>query len=446
MKKNCILETIKRDMMNESSWYYNTEPIYENMFEDSERVEIGANDVVDKVSQIRQAWFFSFSYVHAADFYKTKKSWRSDDVAQAMKDTGYENQELSDFNKPDTTMKKNPIKGIITITSYANVNFNNAEGFNKGYGQRYADKKQDLNLKYGLDIMHGDSHMTDKENDSAPGFFTGIDNTETGTGQDHSHQIYMKLNMAHAKGESASYIIDENGNIVEEIPTKVLFAMSKQSKPAPNQAYEALDPEQLESYLAELKAIDDEFKTRKFDLDKVIYLVGSTQDHERFYYKNPNAAIKVSSKSEVRVPIDQIMAKAKERTEKVIENADDKMLQESFGEERSLTHGTLHPQHVSSALLNFLKNEHPEVYSEFIAKHPNMEKAIENENDPYWESEEGSYDLNDDLYNTMDGIAPEGEYFGSHPGDGSDIGFWKNEEDEDVINEAVKRTIKKYVR
>lgn len=107
--------------------------------------------------------------------------------------------------------------------------------------------------------------------------------------------------------------------------------------------------------------------------------------------------------------------------------------------ERSITHGTLHPQHVSSALLNFLKNEHPEVYSEFIAKHPNMEKAIENENDPYWDSEEGSYDLNDDLFNTMNSVAPEGEYFGSHPGDGSDFGFWKNEEEantDEVLQEC----------
>ena len=48
---------------------------------------------------------------------------------------------------------------------------------------------------------------------------------------------------------------------------------------------------------------------------------------------------------------------------------------------------------------------------------------------PFWESEE-AVDILDDLFDVMNGYAPEGYYFGAHPGDGSDFGFWPIEGEE----------------
>ncbi len=47
--------------------------------------------------------------------------------------------------------------------------------------------------------------------------------------------------------------------------------------------------------------------------------------------------------------------------------------------------------------------------------------------DTYYESEDSDFDL-EDLFNSLNSIAPEGFYFGSHPGDGSDYGFWEGED------------------
>jgi hypothetical protein len=109
----------------------------------------------------------------------------------------------------------------------------------------------------------------------------------------------------------------------------------------------------------------------------------------------------------------------------------------------SLSHGTMRPEDLIPCFLDFLLSEADlqtqleaadligtQVPNDLFPDHVHFLTYYDWEDDhPFWESEEASWLLNEDIFNALNTIAPEGCYFGSHPGDGSDFGFWTVEED-----------------
>jgi hypothetical protein len=56
--------------------------------------------------------------------------------------------------------------------------------------------------------------------------------------------------------------------------------------------------------------------------------------------------------------------------------------------------------------------------------------AAEDENDPWWDSEEAGLDL-EHLFEQLNEHSPPGHFFGAHPGDGADYGYgWWSEDDD----------------
>lgn len=100
----------------------------------------------------------------------------------------------------------------------------------------------------------------------------------------------------------------------------------------------------------------------------------------------------------------------------------------------SISHGTMNPKDLIPKFMSELFRSNPGKAREIWQQYPNLLQALCDEQagvpTDWFESEEASEILNNDIFNAMDAESPEGHYFGSHPGDGSDYGYWGNELDE----------------
>ena len=98
----------------------------------------------------------------------------------------------------------------------------------------------------------------------------------------------------------------------------------------------------------------------------------------------------------------------------------------------TVIHATLRSQDLIPAFLDVLRIHNPEAYQQLMipgagfAALPSY--AQEDEDSDWWYSEDADH-LVELLFDSLNELAPEGHYFGSHPGDGSDFGFWACEED-----------------
>lgn len=97
----------------------------------------------------------------------------------------------------------------------------------------------------------------------------------------------------------------------------------------------------------------------------------------------------------------------------------------------SVSHGTLRSEDLIDSFIYELRQqtpchrEHRKLIREVearIAAHERLSRRTP-EMESYFDSEDASEDVQE-LCDALDSYAPSGFYFGTHPGDGSDFGFW----------------------
>lgn len=96
----------------------------------------------------------------------------------------------------------------------------------------------------------------------------------------------------------------------------------------------------------------------------------------------------------------------------------------------SISHGTHRERHLIPAFLDAVEAYAPDHYEAIMVQPFSfIPEYVTDEGDDseWWDSEEAQWKL-EQLFDILNEVAPEGCYFGAHPGDGSDFGFWECEE------------------
>jgi hypothetical protein len=96
----------------------------------------------------------------------------------------------------------------------------------------------------------------------------------------------------------------------------------------------------------------------------------------------------------------------------------------------SVIHGTLNPVDLIPTFINTLWKLNPDICKGFMGREENREVMNDFANSVEgWAETENAQWLLEDITSLLHDEAPEGMYFGAHPGDGSDFGFWEYEID-----------------
>lgn len=111
----------------------------------------------------------------------------------------------------------------------------------------------------------------------------------------------------------------------------------------------------------------------------------------------------------------------------------------------SISHGTMRNEDVLPSIMSTLFKEDPQKAREIWQENPDFFEALCDKasgiDNPWWNSEDANY-ISEELFDVMNDYSPEGHYFGSHPGDGSDYGYWPDDEHlDDVVGESIRRAI-----
>jgi hypothetical protein len=177
------------------------------------------------------------------------------------------------------------IVGIIKLSKYHRFNYVRPDDLKTRYSD-YRDKKDAINIKYGLNATNKDS-MSGKYSTKQEYGDNGIE-AYNGSNTDKAGNTYMSQNVYNAQVSSVYCLIDDTGHIVKTLKKEDLVNYIKPYNNADVTALRKLGKEdsEIKNFLDEVDTL--KMKYQKFESSKILYIAAKSNDYGKFTYINTN--------------------------------------------------------------------------------------------------------------------------------------------------------------
>lgn len=225
-------------------------------------------------------------------------------------------QQLSRFNEPDLQGRKarTPIKGAVMVIHYL-FHWHTKKQYDQQHSD-YSEKLHNLRMSFGValdsDGMLGDNHNQRTKSDATQSMVFN----QTGNAA-------RDFNMSGAKVTATTYFVDENGNIIAEVPEDIIRAIS--ALPSPKKAEKAvrekLSPEELEIYMGKKQELDVLWDAKNLLFDRTLAICAGV-DGVSYFYINDALKTNIADKSTVIVNPETMRRIAEKELEETFEAID----------------------------------------------------------------------------------------------------------------------------
>ena len=230
--------------------------------------------------------------------YKTKKSWRAEEVQKALDNNSSRGEEdwyknLTAFNQ-EGAKGKNPVSLVVVAKRYM-LHWHTQEDFGRD-SVEYGEALRNLRMKSGIGL-ESNGYLGDNHNQREK-FDYGAQQNQTGN-------LSRDFNMAKADSKRLKtkiFFCDEQGNIITELPEDVLNSMLAPYKDntVEKAVSSVLTGEALEAYAKAKKELDKGYRPTNLLYNQILCIAASVNG-ESYYFINDKLEAPIAKGSDVHI-------------------------------------------------------------------------------------------------------------------------------------------------